>query len=208
MKKKFYKKWWFWLIVVVIVGAGAAGAGSSKKDNGDSKTLATTESEKKDAKKDNDKKEEKKKEDSKVNYDNFLKIGMGSSYEDVVKIIGEGQESSSSEVAGIKSTIYTWKGTGISNVTITIQNGAVTGKGQAGLNKNKADINLEKYNKVETGMSLKEVENILGEGTLVSRTKIMNSESDSYGWVNKDGSNSHISFQGDKVTTKAQFQLK
>jgi len=43
----------------------------------------------------NNKTVETKKEDSKINYDNFLKIEMGIAYEDVIELLGEGIEQSS-----------------------------------------------------------------------------------------------------------------
>lgn len=51
-----------------------------------------------------------------------MKIAMGSTYTDVVNLLGEGTESTSSEVGGIKTVMYTWKGSGVSNMNVTIQN--------------------------------------------------------------------------------------
>ncbi|WP_346885203.1 hypothetical protein [Clostridium sp. UBA4395] len=70
---------------------------------------------------------EEKKTDTKVTYENFLKINMGAKYDEVKNILGDGKEESSSEVAGIKTNLYSWNGSGISNLTITIQNDEVKG---------------------------------------------------------------------------------
>jgi hypothetical protein len=133
---------------------------------------------------------------------------MGAKYDEVVAILGEGKELSSSKIGGIKSIVYTWNGSGISNVTITIQNDEVTGKAQAGLGNKDAGITLDKYNQVTEGMTYDEVKEILGEGQLISQTKIMNIESIIYTWMNKDGSNANFTFSGGKLNMKAQFNLK
>ncbi len=198
--KKFYKRWWFWLIIVIIVIAAAI-------NGGEDKTGTKNENSTKSAEKQQEKKSEKK-EDTKINYENFLKINMGAKYDEVVAILGEGKELSSSEIGGIKSKMYTWNGSGISNVNVTIQNDEVTGKAQVGLGNMDAGITLEKYNQATEGMTYDEVKAILGEGQLTSQTRIMDMESIMYTWMNKDGSNANFTFSGDKLEIKAQFNLK
>lgn len=151
---------------------------------------------------------EEKKTDTKVTYENFLKINMGAKYDEVKNILGDGKEESSSEVAGIKTNLYSWNGSGISNLTITIQNDEVTAKAQAGLESMDAKITLDKYNQVKEGMSYDEVKDILGGGQILSQTKIMDMESIMYTWINKDGSNANFTFSGGKLEMKAQFNLK
>ncbi len=198
--KKFYKRWWFWLIIVIIVIAAAI-------NGGEDKTGTKNENSTKSAEKQQEKKSEKK-EDTKINYENFLKINMGAKYDEVVAILGEGKELSSSEIGGIKSKMYTWNGSGISNVNVTIQNDEVTAKAQVGLGNMDAGITLEKYNQATEGMTYDEVKAILGEGQLTSQTRIMDMESIMYTWMNKDGSNANFTFSGDKLEIKAQFNLK
>ncbi|SHK48325.1 protein of unknown function [Clostridium cavendishii DSM 21758] len=154
------------------------------------------------------KKEDIKKEDTKVTYENFLKISMGQSYDDVKAILGEGKETSSSEVGGIKTVMYTWNGNGISNMNITIQNNVVTGKAQVGLTKNNSDITLEKYNQVKEGMTYDQVKAIIGEGQVTSHTKIATVESIMYSYINKTGANANFTFNKGKLQLKAQFNLK
>ena len=200
VKKKFYKKWWFWAIIVVIIVAAISGGGKDDKSNNENST--------KSVEKQKEKSNKEKKEDTKVTYDNLLKVNMGAKYDEVVAILGEGKELSSSEIGGIKNVIYTWNGSGISNVTITIQNDEVTAKAQAGLGNKDAGITLDKYNQVTEGMTYDEVKAILGEGQLTSQIKIMDTESLIYSWINKDGSNANFTFSGDKLDMKAQFNLK
>jgi len=151
---------------------------------------------------------EEKKTDTKVTYENFLKINMGAKYDEVKNILGDGKEESSSEVAGIKTNLYSWNGSGISNLTITMQNDEVTAKAQAGLESMDAKITLDKYNQVKEGMTYDEVKGILGEGQILSQTKIMDMEAIIYAWINKDGSNADFTFSDGKLEMKAQFNLK
>lgn len=201
IKKPFYKKAWFWIIAVIII-AGFAGSGADESPE-TSNQASNTESieESKNV-------EDSKKEKNKVNYDNFMKIEMGQSHKDVIALIGEGEEQTSSEVSGIKTAIYTWNGDGISNMNVTIQNGVVAGKAQVGLKKADSDITLEKYEKVKEGMSYEEVKNILGEGEISSETKMANIKSVIYSYINKGGSNANFTFTNDKLQMKAQFNLK
>ncbi|ENK1244627.1 hypothetical protein K8O96_07445 [Clostridium sporogenes] len=39
-------------------------------------------------------------------------------------------------------------------MNVTFQNDKSLGKAQAGLSREKADVNMEKYNKIETGMDM------------------------------------------------------
>ncbi|WP_097025564.1 DUF3862 domain-containing protein [Clostridium peptidivorans] len=197
-KKKFYKKWWFWIIVVVIVGVIGANGGNNDKAQKSNDTSKPTAAEQK--------KEDTKK--TKVNYENFASIKMGMKYSDVVKVLGEGREETSSEVSGIKTAIYSWSGPGISNMNVTVQNGVVTGKAQAGLKDMNAKVTLEKYNSVKEGMTYDQIKAVLGEGELTSQTKIMDMESSIYSWINRDGSNMNCTFTGGKMQMKAQFNLK
>lgn len=146
---------------------------------------------------------------SAINYDNFLKITMGGSYEDVVALLGEeGAQESSSEVAGIKTVLYSWDGPGISSMNITLQDDKIMTKAQMGLVDDIANITLEKYNQAQEGMSYKQVVDILGEGQILSQSEILGMDTTMYAWINKDGSNANLTFQGDILQLKAQFNLK
>ncbi len=68
---------------------------------------------------------------------------MGSTYEDVKNMLGEGKESTSSEMGGIKTVIYTWDNGDGSNMNVTFQNNKALAKAQAGLSREKADVNME-----------------------------------------------------------------
>lgn len=149
--------------------------------------------------------EDKTTDTAKVTYENFLNIKMGQSYEEIADLLGEGKEGSSSD---IDTTIYRWNGKGISNISVTVQNGIITAKTQAGLNSNQIDITMDNYNKIENGMTYEQVKSILGEGEVTSQTDMTNQKSITYSYINKDGSYASFTFTGDSMSTKAQFNLK
>lgn len=72
-------------------------------------------------------------------------------------------------------------------------------------------LNLEKFNKIETGMTYNQVVEIIGEeGTVLSETEIANIKTIIYSWYGEGsiGANANVTFQNGKVTAKAQFGLK
>lgn len=77
-----------------------------------------------------------------------------------------------------------------------------------------ATISLEEFEKIETGMSYTEVCDIIGgEGTLGSNVDIGMGEeykTEIYQWTGDGsiGANANVTFQGDKVISKAQIGLK
>lgn len=200
-KKAFYKKWWVWIIVILILGI-AVGSQKGKDKSSDSNTNNdTTVNETEPETKDED-------EDTKINYTNFLNVQMGQKYEEVVNLLGQGTEKTSSEVSGIKTTLYSWEAKGGSNLNVTIQNGVVIGKAQFGLKSMDAGITLEKYNGINNGMTYEQVKEILGEGQIVSQDKSKNSELTMYEYINKDGSNANFTINGNSVKLKSQSGLK
>jgi Domain of Unknown Function with PDB structure (DUF3862) len=64
----------------------------------------------------------------------YDQLKMKMTYAEVVKILGcDGDEMSSSEVAGFKTSMYVWQGTGNSNMDAMFQNGRLISKAQMGL---------------------------------------------------------------------------
>jgi len=62
---------------------------------------------------------------------NQLKDGM--KFDEVVAILGEGEEQSSTEILGSSIVSYQWKGEGYAYASATFQNGKMTSKSQFGL---------------------------------------------------------------------------
>jgi hypothetical protein len=77
-----------------------------------------------------------------------------------------------------------------------------------------ASMSLAEFNKIQTGMTYQEVQDIVGgEGTLSSSVDIgMGSEykTEIYQWTGDGsiGANANVTFQGGKVMSKAQIGLK
>lgn len=77
-------------------------------------------------------------------------------------------------------------------------------------------VTMEKFNRIQDGMSYSQVSSIMGDpGELGASTTmpgipgIMEKlESKIYMWKNSDGTNMNVQFQNDKVMTNAQFGLK
>jgi|GEM_PF-5204107 len=71
------------------------------------------------------------------------------------------------------------------------------------------ETTLAEFEQVETGMTLEQVEGVLGEGEEVSRIAVAGApETVIYAWKNPTGSNATISIQNGVVITKAQTGLK
>jgi len=64
------------------------------------------------------------------------------------------------------------------------------------------------YNKIEDSMSLKQVEEILGEGEKFTSKEMGGINITTYMWVNEDGSNIQIMFYNDQINAKSQYRLK
>lgn len=148
-----------------------------------------------------------KKSDSKVNYENFMNIKLGSSYEDIKAVLGDGEQQSTIQIGNDTNTTYTFKGDGLDDIVISFTGDKATSKSQIGLKKTNK-VALDQFNKVENGMTLNQVQDILGEGALESESEIMNIEDIVYSWANGDGSNMNITIQNDKVSSKFQVGLK
>lgn len=202
MKKSILRKLLTGVISIVLIGGILSGCGDAKSSANAANNNKSVEQSDKEVAKD------KTEEDSKVNYNNFLKVSMGMKQVDVFKILGEGVEESSSEISGIKTAIYAWNGSGLSNMNVTIQNGIVTGKAQAGLEKPNAKITLAKYNEVNEGMNYVQVKGILGEGEITSQVALMGTETIMYSWINSSGANMSATFTNGKMDMKAQFGLE
>lgn len=75
---------------------------------------------------------------------------------------------------------------------------------------NKCYITLEKFNKIENGMTYDQVKDIIGcDGTVNSETEVSNIKMTIYSWYGKDNiSNANVTVQNGKIISKAQIGLK
>jgi hypothetical protein len=73
----------------------------------------------------------------------------------------------------------------------------------------KAELTLEKYDRIKTGMSLKEVEEIIGaKGEEMSSSEIGKYKIVSMKWDGGDFKYIYATFNNDKLTSKSQANLK
>ena len=145
-----------------------------------------------------------------ISYEAFCKIQMGSSLDDVNKILGkEGTLFSSYEVMGIKEEIYNWQGNNFSTISVSLSNGKVSTKSQSGLNKETKAVTLAQYSQITSGMTYDQVKEIMGgDGYISSESSIMGVTTTTYEW-NGNGwlSNASISFTNGKVSSMYQYGL-
>jgi hypothetical protein len=72
-----------------------------------------------------------------------------------------------------------------------------------------SSITLSEFNAVQTGMSIQQVQTIMGStGTQTVHQDLAGISGDIYSWQNSDGSNMNVQFQNGAVITKAQFGLQ
>lgn len=78
-------------------------------------------------------KEEPVMQNKRITKDMYSRIKTGMSCQEVFTILGEGEELSRSEIAGHTTVMYQWQNWGGPNMSVTLQNDAVTMKAQYGL---------------------------------------------------------------------------
>lgn len=141
----------------------------------------------------------------------FKQIKHGMSYKQVKNIMGsEGDEQSSSSVAGNDATVYQWTTDDFGVVSVTFENDKVVNKAQISLGGGSGPkATKAKYKKVKNGMTVKQVEKIFGgEGALTSDTDIAGYTSQIYTWYGDSlGSNCTIAFSNGTVVSKSQIGL-
>ena len=205
-QRNFFMKHKIITIILALVILGGIGSAMGGKKDDSTKTSGTTNTSSKSTTE--TKKEESKKDTKKYSLDKFMQIQMGMTYDQVKAILGDGTEESSSGDGDIKTVSYSWKNSDGSNISVMIQGGKVMTKAQAFLVSMDTKVTMEKYNKINNGMTYDQVKAILGEGQLTSQTQIMDTKSEIYSWINSNGSNMNVTFQNSAVDSKAQFELK
>ncbi len=148
-----------------------------------------------------------------LTYEKFVSVQMGSSYEDVVAIIGEeGKLGTSNTIGDIETKMYEWNDGG-ANMNAMFQNGKLVNKAMASLSQlvkpNGDNIKMEQFDKVQNGMSYEEVKAIFGrDGFIMSEGSMMGITTQMYCWINTGGANAEVTFQNGGVQMKAQVGLK
>lgn len=146
-----------------------------------------------------------------IDADKFAAIKQGMTYEEVVALIGsEGKLLSQSSVAGIETADYQWESDGWGTATVMFQDGVVVNKTQFGIGGSDAEVTLEKFNAVETGMTYEQVVELFGgEGELLSETELAGITMAIYTWNgNTLLSTCQVTFENGAVSSKSQYGLE
>jgi hypothetical protein len=70
-------------------------------------------------------------------------------------------------------------------------------------------INLNKFNQIQNGMTLSQVQKLVGNaGKLLGSSTVANVVGKVYWWQNPQGSNALVEFRNDKVVSKSQAGLQ
>lgn len=123
------------IVMVVMIGGCAIfliGASTTVEDEASTTTISSKEVTVEPS--EDSKKETKKKDKSTLTLKKFNQLKTDMSYKEVVQILGtKGEVMSESEVAGIKTVLYTWDGSFGANMNATFQNDKLISKAQVGL---------------------------------------------------------------------------
>lgn len=148
-----------------------------------------------------------------VTAEKYEQVKLGSTKEEVEKILGKGESSSSDETAGVKTESFTYKTSDpLAYASVMFQNGKAVSKDQVGLYDNSKfpKITLEQYDKVSTGMTYDQVKSALGgDGEPSTESNFGGIVSKGYYWPGKeDMSFATLTFDNDgKLTAKNQVGL-
>ncbi|MQN00866.1 MAG: DUF3862 domain-containing protein [bacterium LCO1.1] len=180
-------------------------AGSEKKKTDSNKKSA---SKKKSTSTASKKTDEKK---SGLTAENFMKIDMGMTLDQVAKLLGsKGKKASETSIAGTKSAVYAWSGSDLSTISVTFTDGKASVKSQAGVITSKVKVSLKQYEQVKTGMTYDQVKKVLGgDGALMSADEILGVKGETYSWSGKSLlSSCTIIFSGGKVSSVTEAGLE
>lgn len=224
-KKPIYKKWWLYLVsMIVVVGVAAtAGCGNANKD--DTKTASTQTNETQDKADENkdteikndstDKNSEKESDKSasettdasviKVTFDDFSNLKLGDSYDNVVALIGEGEQVGSED----NLTSYRWVNSDSSVVSLTFEDNVLVGKIQNGLKAMNCNVTLEAYNEIsEEEGTYDDMIAKLGEPQVMAENNLDGIEYVTYEYVNSDKSRAEFTVYDGMIVAKDQTNLQ
>ena len=224
-KKPIYKKWWLYLVsMIVVVGVAAtAGCGNANKD--DTKTASTQTNETQDKADENkdaeikndstDKNSEKEADKSasettdasviKVTFDDFSNLKLGDSYDNVVALIGEGEQVGSED----NLTSYRWVNNDSSVVSLTFEDNVLVGKIQNGLKVMNCNVTLEAYNEIsEEEGTYDDMIAKLGEPQVMAENNLDGIEYVTYEYVNSDKSRAEFTVCDGMIVAKDQTNLQ
>jgi len=146
------------LPILMILLLSIAGCGSKSNDAGSSlkgSTTPTPKSTSQNAKSGNSTTTEAKA--GLITYENYLKINLDTTYDDVKSILGEGKKKE------MKTDVvdYTWAEKG-KTILVQTNKGRVVTKIQSDLGKTTPKLTLDQFNQIATGMTIDQLVSILG----------------------------------------------
>ncbi|WP_242949574.1 DUF3862 domain-containing protein [Clostridium pasteurianum] len=138
----------------------------------------------------------------------FMEIKMGMTYDKVQKILGEGEEESSSGHFSNEAADYKWENSDETGIYISFLNNKVIDKSQVDLESKNAKVTKNMYDRLKTNMTYSEVKSILGKGELSYESMEEDYSAETYIWTNEDESYLNVNFIDGKLESKKQYDLK
>lgn len=116
-------------------------------------------------------------EPSNITYEDFIKLNVNGNYDDVIKQLGEPNKKLNANDS-YKYDIYTWNTENNASIMISIDMtyNRVQMINQVDLTEEYTEISDENITKLKEGMTVKQVEEILGKGTLIYKERSLSNE--------------------------------
>lgn len=155
-----------------------------------------------------------KKPESSLTLEKFNLLQNGMKYTEAAKILGgKGVETSSFSSDSVKTVTYKWEGEKYARITAVFKNGELSSKIQTGLKIEnptaRADLTLDKYNRIENGMTYEEAVKIIGSEGIQTGSSIEGKEKiTSYKWEGEEREKIFATFRNEKLSSKSQMNLK
>lgn len=159
------------------------------------------------------KQEAQEQKESQEFYHKFLRLRMGSSYEDARSIMGtDGVPIDVMGSGDWKMESYKWKGPRHIIMGALFQNGALINKQCYGmalhLPKGKG-VYMDDYHRIRPSMSYEDVKQVIGfDGILSMVSQDMDGLEETFYWNNNDASFVQVSFKNGRVYGKSQTGLQ
>ena len=118
-----------------------------------------------------------KEEPSNITYEDFIKLNINGSYDDVIEQLGKPNKKLNANNS-YKYDIYTWSTESNASIIISIDRyyNRVQMINEVDLTEEYTEISDENILKVKEGMTVKQVEEILGKGTLIYKERSLSNE--------------------------------
>lgn len=122
----------------------------------------------------------------------YEKIESGMAIAEIQELLGEGETDVSSDTGGLvtASTTWQWNNGGLSSLIVTTQNDKVVGKSTVVSTESVTDAETppeitinEAYDQVTVGMTLEQLEALLGKGAIGDRREFAGVEDTDYWWI-------------------------